>query len=180
MEQQEASRLSVDKLMARIKEEVLAEVGNAQQRFPRTAKQGSQLQTGDLSPVLYAEELNYLNANWRPWAVRAELSTHRGFLGRQAIKVKEYILHLVWDIFFAEYFRREEEYHRQLVRFQNKVAKYIDARDAELFWQLVEKVDNDIKLVNDKGDKLYDELAVTLQRIEQRLDAMESSKNEVS
>lgn len=176
MEQNNAQKLNIDELMARIKQEVRAELGDAQQRFPRSASKLNQFEKGELSPVLYAEELNYLNANWRPWAVRPELSTHRGFIGRQALKAKEYVLHLVWDIFFAEYFRREEEYQRQLVQYLNKVARYIDARDAELFWQLVEKADSDIELVNDKGDRLYDELAVTMQRLESRLDAIEAKK----
>ncbi|GAG83496.1 unnamed protein product, partial [marine sediment metagenome] len=151
-------------------------LGDAHQRFPGGASKLNQFTKGDLSPVLYAEELNYLNSNWRPWAVRAELSTHRGFIGKQALKAKEYLLHLVWDIFFAEYFRREEEYQRQLVRYLNKVARYIDARDAELFWQLVGKVDSDIEMANDKSDRLYDELAVSIQRLESRLDSM-SAKN---
>lgn len=166
--------LDIEQLMSRIKEQIHAELGRSSERFPRPSAKVAQFSKGDSSPVLYAEELNYLNANWRPWAERVSLTTHRPFLGKIFLRGKEYILHLVWDIFFAEYFRREEEYQKHLVRYLNKVARYIDARDADLFWQLVEKVDSDVSMVNAKGDRLYDELAVTIERLEAKIELLEA------
>lgn len=165
--------IDIESLMNRIKEQIHAELARTADRMPRRAPSAARANKGDTSPVLYAEELNYLNAHWRPWAVRTTLSTHRPLVGRIFLKFKEYLLHLVWDIFFAEYFRREEEYQRNLVRYLNKVARYIDARDGEIFWSLVQKVDNDVRSVHERNDCLYDELAIALERLETRLEALE-------
>ena len=167
----------VDAIMARIKAEVKAELGDVRARFPRPAAAAMNTSDHSTSPVLYAEELDFMNAEWRGWPVRPKITTHRKYIGAAFVRVKEYLVHLVWDIMFKDYFQREERFHRQLVRYLNKNARYIDARDAEVFWQLVQKVDSDISAINDKCDRLHDEVFASLSMIEERLNRESTETN---
>ena len=52
----------------------------------------------------------------------------------------------------------------------NSTARYVDARNAEIFWQLVDKVDKDVTGVNERADRLVDDVATMVRQLEQDLD----------
>ena len=122
-----------------------------------------------VSPVLYSEELNYLNAAWNNWTQREDYTSHRPFLGRLIIRFKRTVFDFLTGSVFRRYFEREREFQMNLVRQLNAMARYIDARDAEIFWQLTEKIDSDVAAMNDRTDQLFDAAASELVRVENEL-----------
>ena len=162
-QQMQPEEINVQELMDGIKAEVISSLSDAESRFPLKTAGRPSPGSNTSTPLYMSDELNYLNANWRGWPIKPELSTHRGFLGRLALRAKRYLLNLVWNGFFAEYFKREEAFQQHLVQFLNKQARYSDARDAEIFWQLIDKLDGDISALNRKCDALHDEVFASLE-----------------
>lgn len=103
------------------------------------------------------DELNYLNAHFHDWAQVGEISSHRRGAGRVIVWFKRKVLHTVLEYVLNGYFERERSFHIQLVRFLNANARYIDNRDYQNFWQLVEKIDRDIIALNERTDRMFDE-----------------------
>ena len=106
--------------------------------------------------ILYNEELDYMNVHWNDWAVPIEINSHRPFIGKYIVALKKWVLDYLWDVFFKRYFEREREFQLNLIRHLNDTAKYIDSRNSEIFWELVEKIDSDIGAVNERNDRLYE------------------------
>lgn len=165
---QSRKEVNVDALMAKIREEVASELDSA----PRVGFQPeSRGETTSESPLLYAEELNYLNAHWSNWATRTEITSHRPIVGRFIVRVKSFLVDIAWNYLLKDYFERERQFQMHLVRHLNATARYIDARVGSIFWDLVGKIDSDILELSARVDRLFDEASATTRTIELDLNA---------
>ncbi|MCB0322933.1 MAG: hypothetical protein KDD69_05145, partial [Bdellovibrionales bacterium] len=156
-EQKSSETPDVEAIMARIRAQVKAELEQSGARTDRYIPPSPKTFEGKSSPILYSDELNYLNANWSNWLEGAEFTSHRPVIGAIILKCKRALRRLLVDSLFREYFERERRFHMELVKQLNATARYVDSRDAELFWQLVQKVDNDIAGINERTDRLFDD-----------------------
>lgn len=118
-------------------------------------------------PILYSEELNYLNANWANFNPVASLSSHRRVIGPWIVRMKRLIIDFLWNNLFRSYFEHERDFNMQLVRHLNRSARYIDARDKEIFWQIIKKVDSDVEMLIERIDTLFTSALATAQSSEQ-------------
>src|SRR5262249_40409247 len=119
-----------------------------------------------VSPLLYSEELNFLNANWHNWRPTTQITSHRRSLGPIIVRIKRFLTQAVWNSLLREYFDRERAFSANLVRFLNSTARYIDTRDTEIFWQLIRKIDNDTAGGDERLSQLFDQLDSTIRTIE--------------
>ncbi len=158
-------RPNIDQIMSQIRADVRAELEKVENDSRPPFLRAADSKPASATPVLYSEELNYLNANWNNWVAGTQVASHRPFIGPVIVRVKKFILDLFWGA-LGGYFEREREFHMNLVRFLNSTARYIDARDAEIFWQLVQKFDNDLAAVNERLDRMYDEAMATIRTFE--------------
>jgi SAM-dependent methyltransferase len=133
-----------------------------------TAKAG-ELSQGESSPVQFAEELQYLNQHWLDWQASAEISSHRKFIGRLICRAKRFVVDTVYANILQGYFERERQYQMNLVRFLNSTARYIDERDASIFWQLIRKIDHELAETNRRIDEAAKEADATLRTVELEL-----------
>lgn len=171
-----AEKIDVEALMASIRAQVKRELGtrgdspSSGVRYfkPKDSPRGGD--DGADTPLLYSEDLNYLNAHWHDWNVTGEIKSHRRFLGPIIRRVKRFIIDAVWELLLKEYTMRERQYQMRSVRFLNEVARYVDKRDKEIFWQLVSKIDNEVAAVNGRTDRLFDQALSTIHQVESQLE----------
>ena len=120
-----------------------------------------------VKPILYSEELNFLNANWANVNPVMTLSSHRSLVGPWIIRIKRWVINFFWNNLFCSYFEHEREFNMHLVRHLNDSARYIDARDKEIFWQIIQKLDNEVKTLTDRIDYLFTSALATAHSAEQ-------------
>jgi hypothetical protein len=155
----------VEAIMARIREEVRRSSREDQANYPKYVPPAAE----DRRPgkgLIEFEELSYLNAHWNDWSNSEELRSHRRLIGPLIVKAKQFILNVVWEHILKGYLDREKQFQMHLVRYLNESARYIDRRDSEIFWQVVQKADNDVSGLNERMDRLFDEAFVSIQKLE--------------
>lgn len=118
-------------------------------------------------PILYSEELNFLNANWANFNPVMTLSSHRSLVGPWIVRIKRWIINFFWNNLYRSYFEHEREFNMHLVRHLNDSARYIDARDKEIFWQIIQKLDSEVKTLTERIDYLFTSALATAQSAEQ-------------
>lgn len=180
-EEQNAAHVDVEAIMERIRAQVKQGLAGKKPRVPKFSSPAAQLMEGGASPILYSDELNYLNANWNTWTAEQEFTSHRPVIGPLIARVKKAFRDFLWQGILKNYFDAERQYQMQLVRHLNASARYIDARDAELFWQIMRKLDNDVKALNDRMDLLFDQASAAVAALESaqgaKLDELATGKN---
>ncbi len=170
---QAANRINVPELMAEIRQRVQADIEQHKDaRRPFETYQPTQAQAArKAGELLYSEELRHLNHHYAPTLDRilAEISTHRGgFFGKLIVKVKVRLVTYIWRL-FKGYFDAEREFNSSLVRYLNDVSKYVDARDASNFWELIRKVDVDVTRAIERIERLSDEYQGSARALERRV-----------
>jgi O-antigen chain-terminating methyltransferase len=163
---QDRQYADVDRVMSRIRQEAKTAIAAADIAPRRIAKRPSSDAAANQQSVLYSEELNYLNANWHNWNPATEITSHRPIVGKLIVKLKRFFVDLVWNYLLKGYFERERNFQMHLVKYLNANARYIDSRNADLFWQLIDKVDNDIASANERIDQLFDHAETRMQHLE--------------
>lgn len=121
--------------------------------------------------LVYSEELRYLNLNYghSSFPTPESITSHRpGVVGKVIVKLKRKLLSMVWR-WLSEHFAAEREYKAHLVRYLNDVAKYVDARDASNFWELIHKVDVDVANALERIERIRDDIGASLLATESRL-----------
>lgn len=156
MEREDLHKPDVEAIMERIRREVRADSEARTRRVMPFSPVKAQGAEGAASPLLYSEDLNYLNAHWQDWYQEFPVTSHRRILGRFIVFFKKFVVENVWRYMLKEYLHQERDFHHYLVRCLNAMVRYIDSRDAEIFWQLVEKIDSDVKAVNERTDDLFE------------------------
>jgi hypothetical protein len=109
----------------------------------------------DPSPVIYSDELHYLNTQWSDWNNPTQFTTHRPLTGKIIVFLKRTCQNFIFNSIFKGYFDREKAFNSNLIRFCNSTARYIDARDKKIFWDLIKKVDNEINHFEMRNDTLF-------------------------
>ena len=166
---QNESTPNVEAIMARIRKDAKEFVAESGRKPIKVQPRAASEHGGKHSPVQYSEELNYLNAHWSDWAEATQITSHRKIVGPIIVRIKRFFVDLVWNYLLKGYFERERQFQMHLVRFLNQTAKYVDDRDAEIFWELVNKIDSDISGLNERVDRIYDEIIATTRSVEQDL-----------
>lgn len=164
-----SQRVDVEALMSRIRQDVRGTLADAGSRIPRSPQMTAGVFDGSTIPLVHSDELNFLNANWTGWITSPEFSSHRPGIGKVIVKAKYYASRFVLEVCFKGFFKRLYDFNWNVVQYCNRSARYTDSRDAQIFWQLINKLDNDIQAINDKCDLLYDEVLTTLQKIESKV-----------
>ncbi len=150
---------------------------------PYKAEPGGE--TRKAGEIVNSEELRYLNLNhafslatFNPDAIQS----HRpGIIGRVIVKVKRKLLSFIWEGLLKEYLDAEKEFNSNLVRLLNASAKYMDARDASNFWELIRKIDYDVTKALDRIERINDEQSATIHSSAQELRrSMDSSLSAVN
>ncbi len=192
-----SERPDIQGIMADIRARVRAEVASSSGSSPvrrslpthladmnasSSSGQGQHGQGGRRAGELLAsEELRYLNSHYG-FSSRldpASLETHRsGFIGRCIVRVKRKVLRVLRDSLLRDYLQSERDFQAHLVRFLNDVSKYVDARDASCFWELVRKIDYDSGQALERIERIADEQQASIDAIEKRflLELKESLK----
>ena len=156
-------------IRARVKETAAAQRDKRGEFAPAQAQFNGARKAGEL---LYSEELRYLNTHYA-YSTQLDLnkitSHRRGILGKLIVKFKRKILHIIWDSLLKDYFSAERDFQANTVRFLNDTAKYVDARDAQNFWELVRKIDFDVNKAIERIERINDEQMGSLRSIERAL-----------
>ncbi len=161
-------------LMAQIRAKVKADVQTARDSAPRFKVEeanfnSAQRKAGEL---VNSEELRFLNAQ-HSFALQsnpAALASHRpGIVGKLLSTVKRKLAGLIRNHLLRDYFAQEHEFHACLVRYLNDLSKYIDARDASNFWELIRKIDVDITRALERIERIGDEQSATSLSAEARV-----------
>ena len=111
-----------------------------------------------LDPIIFSDELNFLNKHWSDWNQESDFKSHRPIIGSIVGRLKRKVQRYFFHVLFKEYFDREREFIMKLVQFNNLSAKYIDSRYESLFWEIVKKVDREIEQVNLRNDAIFSEI----------------------
>lgn len=156
------SPIDIQELMQQIRQRVKEDSKTLNLKAPHRKPHQVSQESSKTSPLLYREELNYLNAHWHDWSGAWEVTSHRPVVGRFITKMKRFFLGVVWKYLLKDYMERERQFHMNLVRHLNETAKYIDTRDSEIFWQLVNKIDVDIENSGNRIDRIVDEVRAAL------------------
>ena len=167
----------VTAIMAEIRERVKNEVAAAQGAArPFRAKQADFTSAASrrAGELLNSEELRYLNQNYAtvfgPRPGLDQISTHRsGIIGRAIVAVKRKLLAVVWDHLLKEWMHQQREYQVNLLRFLNDTSKYVDARDAGNFWELIKKIDYDITGALERIERIADSSSANMRASEREL-----------
>ena len=112
-----------------------------------------------IEPIIFSEELKYLNSCWGDWSSPTVFTSHRPVVGGIFSKIKQKLQGYLFNVIFRDYFERERQFIIRQVQFNNLTAKYIDSQNEKIFWDLVKKLDREIENVNERYDTLLSELA---------------------
>ncbi|MGI6523992.1 MAG: methyltransferase domain-containing protein [Bdellovibrionota bacterium] len=159
-------------VMAEIRQRVRSDVAanrDTQKPFQGTAADFHA--TRKAGEILHSEELRYLNTNYAygPRLNLDAITSHRpGLIGKVIVKCKRKLLSMIWDL-LKDYFTAERDFQANLVRLLNDFTKYVDARDAANFWELIRKLDYDIAKVSDRVERIGDEQVASLRSSERDL-----------
>ena len=162
----------VEAIMAQIRAEVRRAVSEDRANYPQYFPPAVEKKPG--SGLVEFEELRYLNSHWNDWSSSEQLTSHRRFIGPFIVRAKQFILNVVWEHILKGYLDREKQFQMHLVRYLNESARYIDKKDYDIFWQLVQKMDNDVEGLNDRMDRLFNEAYSAIQFLEAELYKKES------
>jgi 2-polyprenyl-3-methyl-5-hydroxy-6-metoxy-1,4-benzoquinol methylase len=163
LQQDKEPEVNIQKLMEQIRERVREDAQKHRDTMPAmvpTAARFSDEQGIKAGSLQHSENLRFLNLNY---AFETKLSpdrivTHRsGVVGRIIVKLKRKLLSFLRTALFNDYLQAERQYQENLVRYLNEVGRYIDARDGQLFGELVRKVDGDVTRIADRVGRVDDE-----------------------
>lgn len=120
--------------------------------------------------LLHSAELQYLNANYASGTVpdfdspQGAKRHGSGLIG----SLKRRLARLIWGL-LESHFTAEREYNARVVQFLNDVAKYVDARDASNFWELIRKIDYDVQKSLERIERIADQFNASQLSSERRV-----------
>lgn len=167
-------KLDVKELLAEIRERVHRDIDGSQDRlrpmraFDADANNQASRRAGEL---IHSKDLLFLNRNYQFSYRSGEVpltSKLPGIFGKLIIKLKNKVIRLR-EFFLRDYLAAEREFHANLVRFLNDVSKYVDARDASCFWELIRKIDYDVTKALDRIERINDEQTASVRSSERRI-----------
>lgn len=161
---------AIDTLMEEIRQKVKDEVSrNGSDRNVEFKPSEVKVKAGAL---LHSQDLRAINQMYTYGAQFDEstIQSHRkGFIGRALVSLKRKLFRKLWDGLLRDYMNKEREFQASVVRFLNETARYVDARDSEIFWGLNHKVDVDVTKSVERADRLYDDFQGSLVTLKSEL-----------
>jgi O-antigen chain-terminating methyltransferase len=114
--------------------------------------------------LLHSTELKYLNENYAAGTVPPSYPdvasfpdvARLGLLGKLLAPLKRKLTSFVWSV-VDPHLSAEREFNAKAVQFLNDVAKYVDARDASNFWELIRKIDYDVQKSLERIERINDQ-----------------------
>ena len=154
-------------IKSRVKKEVAANRDSDRPFYATVANFNNKCTAGQIAS---SSELSFLNSKVYGVPFNADsIVTHRkGILGKLVVKLKRKLLVSIWSS-FAPQIEDAREFRIQLVRLLNDFSKYVDARDASNFWELIRKLDYDIAKTKDRVDMISDDEIATIRDIDTKL-----------
>lgn len=171
------NKIDVQSLMDEIRERIRKDYEQFKDRRPEFRpyspdhNRSEESKAGDL---ILSDELKYLNEQYaiahHARIAMSNISSHRpGFIGKTIVFIKRKMFGLLANSLLKEYFDKEREFSSQLVRFLNHAARYIDARDADNFWEIIRKIDVDVTRALERIERINDEQTGTVRSFERQL-----------
>ena len=162
------SKPAISEIMAQIRRDASSSARAAAGDVPPYQPLKRMPPTAENRPLMYADELNYINAHYRDWFDSEPTASHRPVIGKVITAVKSRLRRFLRTALLPDYYQRQEEFLANLVRHLNENARYNDNRLYQIFWELTHKLDQDIAGVNARCDRAIDEvLAQTSHRLDQ-------------
>lgn len=121
-----------------------------------------------------SEELKSINRSfsYRGKISEASISSHRpGIVGRMLVKFKRFLTVFTRDAVLRDYLQAEEDFHINLVRFLNDMARYVDARDNHSLARIA-RIDDEKSLAIFGVEKQIRDLSVAFEGRVKTLDQM--------
>jgi O-antigen chain-terminating methyltransferase len=157
------TEIRVDELMEeirnRVRQRLQSENEDALPKFSPLKITGNSSKVFRAGHLVNSVDLNALNQFFARSLTTSmkEVTTHRrGIIGYLIKKGKSLLRKLMWDL-LQDHFQQTREFDSALVRYLNDVSRYVDARDAANFWELIHKIDVDtqkcvkhLELLNDE------------------------------
>ncbi len=166
----ENGKVDVSSLMATIRARIKSDVDANRDREKPIKPQRTEASPRVAGELLHSEELRYLNQHWAYNVPNLNITTHRqNFLGKVIVKVKRKLRSFVWNAIFKDYLQAERDYHSNLVRFLNELSRYMDARDAGTFWELITKIDYEATKTRERLERVNDDATASLRSVQQEL-----------
>ena len=166
-------RPDISKLLENIEKQLISSVKANVYEMPKFIPK--RIEPESLESPQHSEWLKYLNYHWNDWSLPVAFESHRALFGRIIVKFKnlfQRFLRLTLD----SYFKKELKYQENLVRHLNQTAKYIDDRDANIFWSLNDKIDSEVSAVNTRTDEIFDRLANEVLHLKEKVAELEKQK----
>ena len=161
----------IDKLMHLIQADVEQSVKENGYSMPKFIPK--RVEQEDLESIKSCESLKYLNHNWNDWSITPRFSSHRKIIGPIVSFLKK-LINRVFKNNLSGYFKKELKFQENLVMHLNNSSKYIDDSQSKIFWALIDKVDTDVKMVNQRNDELFSNLIDEIDNLKQRISNLES------
>lgn len=170
-------RPDIPALMAEIRERIKSDIDSSLDSRAGLSK--AAVRFADENGISYgdmqrSEELKLLNRSFsfRGNISEASITTHRrGLLGRLLVKFKRFLTVFTRDAVLRDYLQAEEDFHINLVRFLNDMARYVDARDNQALSRLA-RVDDEKSLAIFGVEKQLRDLSVAFEGRVKTLDQM--------
>lgn len=160
-------------IRARIKTDIDANL-DSRARLSKAAVRFSDEQGISYGDMQLSEELKFLN---RSFSIRGKINensitSHRsGILGRLIVKFKRFLAIFTREAVLKDYLQAEEDFHVNLVRFLNDMARYVDARDNHSL-AMVSRVDDEKSLAIFAVEKQLRELSEAFEARVKTVDQM--------
>ncbi len=160
-------------IMAEIRARVREELSQPQAARPFQHQQADFNQaTRRAGETVNSEELRHLNiAHSFPMELNlANISSHRfGLFGKILVAIKRKFKSMLWQQLLKDYFSSHREFNAQLVRHLNDLSRYVDARDASNFWELIKKIDVDVTKALERVERVSDDQGANILGVEKRV-----------
>lgn len=160
--------ISLKTALRELKEEAISDISSKE---PPTRDLSFKVSTCDNNKsLIHSKELSYLNSNWHNWMIANDISSHRPLIGKVISRVKRFVIDVVWTYLFKDYVEREKKFQENLVRYLNDNINYIDKKNYEIFWQIINKLDKDISSIVERVDNLFDHAECRTNALEFKLE----------
>lgn len=164
-------------LMAQIRERIKSDIdANLDSRagLSRAAARFTDESGISYGDMQLSEELKFLNRHfsYRGRIDEGSITSHRpGLLGRLIVKLKRFLAIFTRDSVLRDYLQAEEDFHINLVRFLNDMARYVDARDKHSL-AMLSRVDDEKSLAIFGVEKQLRDLSEAFEDRVKGVDAM--------
>jgi len=159
--------LDAEALMSELRSEIERVANSGESRvapfFPLKPKGKSP------SPLSSSEDLLELNLAF-PNVLRApQFTSHRPVIGKFIVLAKKLTIGLIWKRLVIPSLQGEREFLSHLIKYLNFSSQAVDQKFGQVFWDLIRKIDIDVQGVNERVERVANELDGTIRTIERSL-----------